>query len=209
MFDVVLREFGHAESRFFGRPNRAGTWDLDLDSLVPWLHATAAQDHCIGILGTAFGFVHLADHLQKLGISISLPRGSRALETGGYKGRSRELPKSELHQLIEQTLGLPQDRIVCEYGMCELASQAYDYPEGADRRFQFPPWVRVAAVSPESGQPVAPGQPGLLQICDLANVWSVLKIQTGDLGIAFPDGHFDLIGRLPVAGLRGCSLLAA
>ena len=142
------------------------------------------------------------------------------METGGYKGRSRSLPKPKLHALISKHLGVPESRIICEYGMSEISSQAYDHGipicepavDGQGMRcpehvFQFPPWVRAQIVSPETGRLVNEGETGLILIFDLANVWSVLAIQTEDLGIRRGNG-FELIGRAALAEPRGCSLTA-
>jgi hypothetical protein len=135
------------------------------------------------------------------------------METGGYKNRSRLMPKTELHQLITERLGVPPSNIICEYGMSELSSQAYDsaihHPSSIihHRVFQFPPWARGQIISPETGRPVADGQTGLIRVFDLANVFSVLAIQTEDLGIRRGDG-FELIGRAQLAEPRGCSLMA-
>ena len=139
------------------------------------------------------------------------------LETGGYKGRSRSLPKSELHHLITQYLSVPSSAILCEYGMSELSSQAYEFKvqssrvksQGSrfERVFQFPPWARVQIIAPETGVEVAEGETGLIRVCDLANVYSVMAIQTEDLGVRRADG-FELIGRAAQAEPRGCSLAA-
>ena len=155
------------------------------------------------MLGTAFSFVHLLDYLAEQDLWFELPPGSRALETGGYKGRSRSLPKAELHALISQRLGIPPDHIVCEYGMSELSSQAYDCgvatlstrtahhgSQPRPRLFRFPPWARVQVVSPETGCEVAEGETGLIRVFDLANVYSVMAIQTEDLGIRRGDGLY-------------------
>src|SRR5262249_2664482 len=141
--------------------------------------------------GTAFNYVHLLDALAAESADWRLAPGSWALETGGYKGRSREIPKSELHAGLELRLGLSRARIVCEYGMSELSSQAYDDARPGDqeldspsvRNFHFPSWARVRVVSPETGREVADGEPGLIRVWDLANVWSVLCVQTEDLGV--------------------------
>jgi hypothetical protein len=76
-------------------------------------------------LGTAFSFVHLLDFLAEQNLRFQLPANSRVMETGGYKNRSRVLPKTELHALIGERLGVSLENIVCEYGMSELSSQAY------------------------------------------------------------------------------------
>ena len=167
------------------------------------------------LLGTAFMFVHLLDELERRGLSIALPPGSRIMETGGYKGRSRELPKAELHALITSRLGVPPEFIVCEYGMSELSSQAYDRVAGSasllhpqSSIFSFPPWCRALVISPETGREVAEGETGLLRLFDLANVRSMMAVQTEDLAVRRGDG-FELLGRAAQTEARGCSLLAA
>jgi hypothetical protein len=129
------------------------------------------------------------------------------METGGYKGRSRELPKSELHAMMREWLGVTEGQILCEYGMSELSSQAYDGAVGEASRgvFYFPPWARAQIVSPETGREVSEGETGLVRIFDLANVYSVMAIQTEDLGVRRGDG-FELLGRAAMAEARGCSL---
>ncbi|HTI72174.1 MAG TPA: acyl-protein synthetase, partial [Candidatus Limnocylindria bacterium] len=107
-------------------------------------------------------------------------------------------------------LGIVAQNVVSEYGMSELSSQAYETRDaaGTPSGYQFPPWVRIRLVSPESGREVPDGQPGLLQILDLANVWSVAAVQTGDLAIK-SEGSFKLLGRAPKSEVRGCSLMTA
>ena len=162
------------------------------------------------LAGTAFNFVHTLDALADAGLSFRLPPGSCVLETGGYKGRSRELTRPELHAAISAGFGLPEAAIVREYGMSELGSQAYDRVagQGGPRAFRFPPWARVRVIDPESGTEAGPGATGRLRIVDLANVWSVAAGQTEDLAVRCADG-FELLGRAPAAEPRGCSLLAA
>jgi hypothetical protein len=137
-----------------------------------------------------------------------LPDGSRVIETGGYKGRSRELSKDALHEGLSWSLGVPRQRIAREYGMCELSSQAYDTPSGPERSFHFPPWARVQVVSPETGEEVASGQVGILRVCDLANVASAVLVQTEDLARRTEHG-FEWCGRAALAPRRGCSLMTA
>lgn len=226
MFQAVRREFGTCDSTFTGILDGDGGWTLDLDWTVETLKKSARASRPLVVLGTAFSFVHLIDHCASQSIRFSLPEGSRALETGGYKGRSRTVPRAELHEQITRSLGVPGARIVCEYGMSELSSQAYACPMRADsrsasggniagenessrtspRHFRFPPWARARLVSPETLQPVAEGETGLIQVFDLANVRSVLALQTEDLGVRRGDG-FELLGRAPQAEPRGCSLM--
>jgi len=100
MFATVHRKFGPPDSIFTGYSENGGDWQLDLDKTVATLHEATVSNRPVVLLGTAFNFIHLLDQLRAGGMCIQLPPGSRALETGGYKGRARELPKPELHALI-------------------------------------------------------------------------------------------------------------
>ncbi len=211
MFDTAQREFGSADSTFTGQLGPDGTWQVDFPKTLAALRRGEDIKQGVVLLGTAFSFVHLLDQLAENQLTLSLPADSRVLETGGYKGRSRHLPKDELHRLITRYLGVPQKNIICEYGMSELSSQAYDAcaGEGADpaRVFHFPPWARIQIISPETGREVAESETGLLRIYDLANVYSVMAIQTEDLAVRRGLG-FELVGRATPAEPRGCSLLS-
>jgi hypothetical protein len=201
---------------FCGTIAADGSWLLDSERVIGTLQDAVSVARPVVLLGTAFSFVHLLDAMVARGLKLVLPAGSRVMETGGYKGRSRELPKAGLHALITERLGVPRSHIVCEYGMSELSSQAYDGvagaaaddPPAAARAFAFPSWTRVQVVSPETGRDVAPGESGLVRIFDLANVYSVLALQTEDLAIRRATG-FELIGRAVAAEPRGCSLMPA
>ena len=214
MFDIVRRDLGSRDSRFSGKIDGTVTWMLDTDVTLDALRESMETEQPIALLGTAFSFVHLLDHLSEQPLRFALPAGSRVMETGGYKGRSRNLPRAELHALITRYLGIPPSHIVCEYGMSELSSQAYDWrvrnteselPNEA-RVFRFPPWARARVVCPETGGDVAEGETGLIQVCDLANLRSVMVIQAEDLAARRGDG-FELIGRTAMAEPRGCSLM--
>ncbi len=185
-------------------------WRIDSQATIDFLHDATTQNEPVTVLGTAFSFVHLLDFMEAKNVELRLPAGSAAMETGGYKGRSREVAKPELHRAIVERLGILPERILCEYGMCELSSQAYDGKLGqanpAPRLFRFPPWARACVVSPETLDEVAPGQAGLLQITDLANVGSVLCFLTEDFAKRHEDG-FELLGRAELAESRRCSLM--
>ena len=214
MFETVRQRSGLPPAAFTGKIGGDGTWLVDFHSTVEKLVASTEADEPLTLLGTAFSFVHLLDHLAEKNLSFELPHGSRVMETGGYKNRSRFLPKDELHALIKNRLGVPRGAIICEYGMSELSSQAYDAEietsGSGELRYvlHFPPWARVRVISPETGKEVADGETGILRIFDLANVFSVAAIQTEDLGVRHGEG-FELIGRAVTSEPRGCSLMTA
>lgn len=199
-------------SNFAGKIATDGAWTLDFDELENATRAAIAGKKPLGLLGAAFSFVHWLDELAARKIRLKLPAGSRIMETGGYKGRSRAVSKADLHRLMTRCLGVPDSHIVTEYGMSELSSQAYDHTAGETRAatgiFHFPPWARAQVISPETGAIAKPGDPGLLRIFDLANIHSVMALQTEDLAVAREDG-FELLGRAESAEARGCSLMAA
>jgi hypothetical protein len=170
--------------------------------------ASAAGDPVL-VVGTAFAFVHLLDHLAGEGRSLRLPDGSRIMETGGFKGRSRAVSRTELYRGLERLLAVPGERVVNEYGMTELLSQLYEpvLHRGVEARGRHvpPPWLRVRALDPATLEPLPPGRPGLLAFYDLANAGSVSAILTEDVGSVNPEG-VRLEGRAPGAEPRGCSL---
>ncbi|HTV63408.1 MAG TPA: hypothetical protein VMH30_12655 [Verrucomicrobiae bacterium] len=212
MFETVRQKLGAPKTAFVGGFDAGGLWGLNFDAAIA---ALAGDSTPRLVLGTAFSFVQLLDFLDENKLLLQLPKHTRVMETGGYKNRSRSLPKVELHALVTEFLGVPAENIVCEYGMSELSSQAYDsvtensrHPPYVTRRFHFPPWARAQIISPETGHEVADGEAGLIRIVDLANVFSVSAIQTEDLGIRRDEG-FELIGRAKLSEPRGCSLMVA
>jgi len=216
MLATIRRQLGAPGSQFTGSVAGDGRWTLDLPKTISALENAMAAHRQIALLGTAFNFVHLLDRLAQMQRRLPLPEGTRLMETGGYKGRSRSLPKAELHANITERLGIPAARIVSEYGMTELSSQAYDWKvpapgaqvETVKRTFHFPPWARVQIISPETGVEVGEGATGLLRVCDLANLHSALAVQTEDLAVRRGAG-FELLGRAAAAEPRGCSLMTA
>jgi Acyl-protein synthetase, LuxE len=203
MFETVRQGLDTSESAFVGKPDESGAWVVDFEATLAALNTRSKPKL---ILGTAFSFVHLLNYLAEKDLRFQLPYGSRIMETGGYKNRSRSLPKARLHFLLSELLGVSRENIICEYGMSELSSQAYD--TGPERQFRFPPWARVQIISPETGREVADGETGLIRLFDLANIFSVAAIQTEDLGVRRGRG-FELIGRAALAEARGCSLMTA
>lgn len=232
MFEVIRRKLGADEKVFVGRVGADGAWTLDFAAAFTALDGSHRREeveaargvnpppHVGGyerpwlIMGTAFSFVHLLDEMVARNLRCQLSAGSRVMETGGYKGRSREMSKADLHALIAERLGVAASNIICEYGMSELSSQGYlgsgglGLGTGGGGVLRFPPWARVRVISPETGREVGEGETGLLRVFDLANVFSVMAIQTEDLAVRRGDG-FELIGRAKQAEPRGCSLMPA
>jgi acyl-protein synthetase LuxE len=167
------------------------------------------------VFGTAFSFVHFFDRCRAEGISFRLPIGSRVVETGGFKGKSREISREELYAGFGEYLGVPRVLCISEYGMCELGSQWYDanlddYFSGRPPRVHLkmgPHWARVMIVDPITAEPVREGQEGLVHIFDLSNRGSVSAILTADVARA-QDGGFVLLGRFAGAPPKGCSIAA-
>ena len=205
MFGALLPQLGAPGSGF-----DVVEGALRVEPLLAALEEARVAGEPVALCGTAFALVHLLDALGAQGLRLRLPPGSRVMETGGFKGRARELPRDALYAALEQALGVPQGRIVNQYGMTELASQFYDSVlcrPGERRRKLGPPWARVRVVDPETGRDAAPGAVGMLVIVDLANSGSVLAVETADLGRQVDDG-FEIVGRAPGAEARGCSIAA-
>ena len=158
-----------------------------------------AQPVCMA--ATAFALVHLLDALEEHALRFVLPPGSRVMETGGFKGRSKTLSREELHTRACDGFGIAPERIVAEYGMTELTSQYYD---DRRRRKVGPPWLRARVVGPERTT-LPSGDVGSLIHVDLANRSSCIAIQTADMARGDGDGLY-LIGREGDAEPRGCSL---
>ena len=154
------------------------------------------------VLGTSFAFVHLVDALD--GAAFPLPRGSRLMQTGGFKGRSREVPASDLRRALAATFEIDDANIVSEYGMTELSSQFYDAQPNVGV-FVEPPWARVVPVDPVTLGPIAEGEIGIARIEDLMNVDSAFAVLAADR-VRRVAGGFELLGREPGAAPRGCSI---
>ncbi len=185
------------------------------NELASWLRRAEENNQPIMLLGTSFSFVHFLDWCAVNRLSFQLPCGSRLMDTGGFKGRSREIPRDELYRLSEQFLGIPAEWCVNEYGMAELSSQFYDGVVGQpyfaaqdpSKRLHKPPhWARTKVLDPETLEEVGEGKVGVLCHYDLANRGSVMAVLTEDLGVREGDG-FVLLGRARGSELRGCSVL--
>lgn len=202
MVGEVVRDFGAEGSGWF-----VGEAGIDHAGLGAALREAERRGEPVCLLGTSFAFVHWLDALAESGERFALPAGSRVMDTGGFKGRSREVTREELYGLLGDALGIGTEWCVNEYGMTEMSSQFYDAVAGrpGPRLHVGPPWVRTQAVDPETLDPLPDGETGVLRHWDLANLHSVMAIQTADLGFVTPEG-FRVLGRARGAEARGCSL---
>jgi hypothetical protein len=163
------------------------------------------------VLATSFALVHLLDALGDDRAGLALPPRSRVMQTGGFKGRSREVSAEALRRDVARLFGIAESDVVSEYGMTELSSQFWERtvvdPRAPHGVYAEPPWARVVPVDPVSLAPVAGGEIGIARIEDLANVDSAFAVITQDRVRRVPgDGGFELLGRASGAPPRGCSI---
>ena len=178
----------------------SGFYLNDLDRLEHTLTDLAKSQTKTLLLGVSFALIDLAERMP-----ASFDHGQlTVMETGGMKGRRREMIRAELHDLIKA--GLHVDHVHSEYGMTELLSQAYAKQDG---RYQTPPWMAV--YTRDTSDPlsrIGHEKTGGLNIIDLANQDSCAFLATEDLGRTHADGSFEVLGRFDTAEIRGCNLMA-
>jgi hypothetical protein len=203
MIATVIQHVGAHGSGWFASVQGG----IHQDELAHTLRDAVDGDLPVCLLGTSFSFVHWTDGLRARGERYTLPMGSRLMDTGGSKGKSREVSADALRATYGELLGIPAEACINEYGMTEMTSQFYDSTLRlpGPRRKIAPPWVRTRVVDPDTLAPCATTRPGLLQHFDLANLGSVMCVQTEDLGIIVDDG-FQVLGRAAGAQPRGCSI---
>jgi hypothetical protein len=198
---LAVQTFGTAGSQTFLTPQ-----GLDTARLCAALAQAEQTGAPYALLGATYSLVHLMDALQQQGRTFALPAGSRVLDTGGFKGQSREIPMAQFYAQLSSLLGVPASHCINMYGMTELSTQFYDDGNEALPSVKSGPhWIRSRLVNPMTGEEVAHGAPGVLAHCDLANFNSVTTILTEDVGVAV-DGGFLLLGRAEGAQAKGCSL---
>lgn len=187
MMEVLMRASGHRHNGFY----------LDrLTALAKLLAKPDPQGRTTLLIGVTFALLDLAErHPQPLTNTL-------VMETGGMKGRRRELPRHEVHDLLKHAFGL--DAIHSEYGMTELLSQAYSKGDGL---FNAPPWMRISLREVADPLSTEKSRTGAINVTDLANLWSCPFIATDDLGRLRPNGDFEVLGRIDNSDVRGCSLL--
>lgn len=175
----------------------SGFYLNDLSGLAEVLKRRETQGQRTILLGVSFALLDLAErHPMQL-------RHTIVMETGGMKGRRRELTRPELHQTLQSAFGLTA--VHSEYGMTELLSQAYSKGEGL---FTPPPWMQV--LIRDSKDPLAyvpTGRTGALNVIDLANINSCSFIATSDIGRSHASGEIEILGRMDQSDIRGCNLM--
>lgn len=203
----LVERYGTEGSGFLFGPN-----GLDLDALIARLRDARRSNTPVALTGASFGFVHLFDALRDRSLELELPPGSRALDAGGFKGKSREVRREDLIASFSQYLGLRPEYCVNLLGLTEFASQFYDdtlaaHVEGRPVRSgkQNPHWTKTWAIDPQTLSVLPHGEAGLLRHLDLSNGGHPFVVQTDDLGVTQEDG-FTLLRRSGPVGSRGCSL---
>ncbi|WP_395056942.1 long-chain fatty acid--CoA ligase [Polaromonas sp.] len=198
---LAVREFGTDASHYLLTQQ-----GLDTVRVMAELERAQQTGEPYALLGASYSFVHLLDELQRLGKTFHLPPGSRVLDTGGFKGQSRELSMAEFYAQLSAKLGISAGHCINMYGMTELSTQFYDAGNATLPSVKSGPhWIRSRVVEPLSGEELPRGQQGILAHCDLANFNSVTTILTEDVGVAV-DGGFLLLGRAQGSAAKGCSL---
>lgn len=188
MVDSMIKTSQHPESGFYLN---------NLSELKDTLIKLDAEGKKVLLIGVSFALLDLIESFQfKLKNTI-------IMETGGMKGRRKELIREELHNTLKKGFGV--DHIHSEYGMTELLSQAYSKGDGI---FNCPPWMRVLTRDTEDALTLQnTGKTGGLNVIDLANINSCSFIATQDLGTTNNNGSFEVIGRFDNSDIRGCNLM--
>ena len=190
MFDELIRHSQHPASGFYLH-NR--------DELVEAINKEQQNNQHILLLGVTYALLDLAEEGLVLSDRVTV------METGGMKGRRKEMIKEEVHAILKAQFGI--SAIHSEYGMTELLSQAYSRKDGL---FECPPWMRVLVR--DANDPfsyVRPGRGGGINVIDLANLYSCSFIETKDLGKLHEHNRFEILGRFDNSDLRGCNLMIA
>ncbi len=188
MVDHMIKTSKHPESGFYLH---------NLSDLKETLLALEAKGKKTLLIGVSFALLDLVEQYR-----FNL-KHTIIMETGGMKGRRKELIRADLHEQLKQGFGV--EAIHSEYGMTELLSQAYSMGKGI---FKCPPWMRI--LSRDTDDPLSIqnyGKTGGLNIIDLANVNSCAFIATQDLGRVYNDSAFEVIGRFDNSDIRGCNLM--
>jgi phenylacetate-coenzyme A ligase PaaK-like adenylate-forming protein len=188
MVDYLIKLSGHPDSGFYLN---------NLDELADKLEQLDQAGQNVLLIGVTYA---LLDLIERKNFNLS---NTFVMETGGMKGRRREMIRAELHEQLCKGFGVQS--IHSEYGMTELLSQAYSRGEGI---FECPPWMDIIIRDPEDPLTLMEtGKSGGINVIDLANVHSCSFIATQDLGRKYPDGSFEVLGRFDHSDIRGCNLM--
>jgi phenylacetate-coenzyme A ligase PaaK-like adenylate-forming protein len=190
MVDDLVKKSNHPLSSFYIH---------DYEKLTYAIEKLKSQKQKTILLGVSYALLDLAEKKMQLDDHFLV------METGGMKGKRKEMVKQELHGVLKNGLGV--NKIYSEYGMTELLSQAYSMTDGI---FESPPWMRVLISEiTDSRNFVSDQKTGIVNIIDLANWYSCPFIATQDLGKKLASNQFELIGRMDFSDVRGCNLLIA
>lgn len=188
MVEDLIRKSNHPKSGFFLNEYE------QLHQLLLELQKTETR---ILIIGVSFALLEFTEQYQ-----LSL-QNTIVMETGGMKGRRKEIVRQELHQLLSAGFGVTE--IHSEYGMTELLSQAYSKGNGV---FDCPAWMKILVRDTEDPLSyLKTSKSGGINVIDLANINSCSFIATQDLGKINEDGTFEIIGRFDNSDIRGCNLM--
>lgn len=200
----LIDEFGLEGSRFLITAD-----GMDQAAFAHDLRVCEEEDTPVTLIGASFAFVHLLDGLAEVGTRYYCPEGSRLMDAGGFKTRSRTVTRGELDRLIDDRFEIPAHRSVNLLGMTELSSQFYDSvlrDGSAETRHKTnPPWTRTRVLNPATLEPAELGERGILWHLDLANLERPMVIRTDDLGTVDAKG-WNILGRIAGADAKGCSL---
>ena len=179
------------------KKKESGFYLNNLDDLAKKLTELDAKGDKILLIGVSFALLDLIEkHQFQLNNTI-------IMETGGMKGRRKEIIRQELHQLLQKGFGV--DKIHSEYGMTELLSQAYSNGNGI---FKTPNWMKILIRDTEDALTIfSHNKTGGIDVIDLANRNSCSFIATQDLGKTFKNGTFEILGRFDNSDIRGCNLM--
>ena len=199
--DLAVRDFGLCESGHLVDTN-----GIQFGALFDALTEAEQTNEPYALLGASFSLVHLLDEMERTHLKVNLPPGSRILDTGGFKGKSRELEPDDFYDKLEDAFGVPRSLCVNMYGMTELSSQFYDDGNLTCPSVKCGPhWMRSRVVNPITGETLPDGQIGILAHTDLAHFNICTTILTEDAGLAVENG-FQLIGRADGVEAQGCSM---
>ena len=188
MIDDLIKKSNHPESGFYL---------YQIDVLAEKLKKLDSKGEKVLLIGVSFALLDLVEKHQ-----LQL-KNTVVMETGGMKGRRKELIREELHGTLKKGFGV--ERIHSEYGMTELLSQAYSHGNGI---FKTPPWMKILIRDTEDPLTFLPyGKSGGINVVDLANMNSCSFIATQDLGKKYADESFEILGRFDHSDIRGCNLM--